>query len=414
MQAPKVNLTKMAKVNGKWQRYPVVLNSNGSVKPGYILLDGRPMSAPEGNYMLDWYENGKRVRLSVGQDASEALNAKQRKEAELAHVAAGGSGLVNGNGNGNGTPSKTPLKDAIAKFLEAAKLEKSKKTHQAYRTALLAFQHSCHKIYVQDIEPMDLSRFKKMLEEGGIEYEYTDEKGNKQKQTMKPQSERSVYNKREIVTYLLKANKVFREDGSPILKGVDREKPVSDKHKAYSREEIEAIFGACNETERTWFKFFLLTGMREQEVIFQTWDNIDFRNRVIHVRDNPAFNYKLKTKKSRRDIPMGESLSALLKAWKEKACKDCALVFPTSGCRPKLDFLDCLKRVAKKAKVKRVTLHKFRATYASWLHRSGTDARTIQELLGHTELETTQLYLSIAEGQEMKSKVNALETYAGV
>jgi hypothetical protein len=40
-----------------------------------------------------------------------------------------------------------------------------------------------------------------------------------------------------------------------------------------------------------------------------------------------------------------------LKAWKSKAKEGCELVFPTAGCNPKLDFLDCLKKVAKRAKL---------------------------------------------------------------
>lgn len=416
---PKVNLTKLAKLDGKWQRFPVVWNANGSVKAEYVLVNDRPFHAPDGAYCLDWYENGKRLRLSVGTDASDAKQAKDDKEKEL-------QGYIRpeaqSNGNGNQS-AKTPLHEAIANFLEKADRDKRKKTFQAYRTALTAFQAVCSKVYVQDVDAMDLARFKTALENGGIKYAYLksykseeiEEHGKiKIDQEMPAQGERSVYNKREIVTYLLKAHNVRRADGSPILQKNDREKPESDKHKAYSREDIEALFAACDDTEKTWFKFFLLTGMREQEVIFQTWDNIDFRNRLILVRDNLAFNYKLKTRKSRREIPMGESLSALLKTWKDNTCRDCALVFPTSGCRPKWDFLDCLKRVAKRAKVRDVTLHRFRATYATWAHRSGMDAKTIQDRLGHTDLETTQGYLSSAEGKEAIAKTNAFETYVGV
>ena len=406
-KAPTVTLTKLAKIDGKWQRYPVAMNKNGTIKPEYILVAGKPEHSPLGNYILDWYEHGNRIRLSVGKEAAEALAAKQRKEAELKHVANGGSGLVSGVASAT---EKTPLKDAIAAFLEKKKLEQRKKTYQAYRTALTYFAHSCHKIFIQDVDPMDLARFKKVLEDGGMEY--TDYVGNKQ--VMKAQSERSVYNKREIVTFLLKEYRVTRPDGKPILRTADREKPSSNKHEAYSREEIEALFAACNEDDATYFKFFLMTGVREQEATHLSWDAIDFRNRLIHIRDNPTFGFKLKTSASKRSLPMGDSLHALLTAWKVKRDADCGLVFPTSGCRPKLDFLDCLKKVATRAKVKNATLHSFRATFATWSHRAGTDVRTIQKRLGHTDLETTQIYLAGLEGEEAVTKANAFETYAGL
>jgi hypothetical protein len=48
------------------------------------------------------------------------------------------------------------------------------------------------------------------------------------------------------------------------------------------------------------------------------------------------------------------------------AAKTCPLVFPTAVCNPKLDFLDCLKAAAERAKLDKGNfwLHKFRATFA--------------------------------------------------
>ena len=411
-----VHLSKLIQ-SPKGPRYcPAVLAANGRVRPDVVIVNGQQERHPEGAYYISWYEGKKLVRKSVGKDAQDAAFEQSRKQAEL-NAANHGVAVVpgvehnrDGSNGPNGTATKTPLKEAIAAFLEKKQLEQRKNTHQAYRTALTYFQHSCHKLYVQDVDPMDLSRFKKVLEDGGLEY--VDHTGRKQ--TMRPQSERSVYNKREVVTFLLKEYRVTRADGKPILRSTDRIKPRSDKHKAYTREEVEAILAACNADEAVWFKFFLLTGVREQEAAHLMWDNVDLRNRLVCIRDNQKFCFKLKTQEAHREIPMGDALNDLLKNWKAKRDVDCGLVFPTAGCRPKLDFLDCLKRVAKRASVKRTTLHRWRATFATWKHRSGTDARTIQKMMGHKKLETTMLYLSSLEGDEAVSKANAFENYAGL
>jgi site-specific recombinase XerD len=73
-----------------------------------------------------------------------------------------------------------------------------------------------------------------------------------------------------------------------------------------------------------------------------------------------------------------------LKAWNAKADKTCGLVFPPAGCKPKLDFLDCLKAVAKSAKLnpENFWLHKFRATFATRCLWAGVDLRTVQQWLG--------------------------------
>jgi integrase/recombinase XerD len=61
------------------------------------------------------------------------------------------------------------------------------------------------------------------------------------------------------------------------------------------------------------------------------------------------------------------------------------LIFPTSGGKPKLNFLDDLKAVAKRANLnpESVWLHKFRATFATWSLCSGVDLGTLQQWLGH-------------------------------
>jgi integron integrase len=55
-----------------------------------------------------------------------------------------------------------------------------------------------------------------------------------------------------------------------------------------------------------------------------------------------------------------------------------------------------VKRAAKRAGVaKRVSCHTFRHSFATHLIESGYDIRTVQELLGHTNVQTTQIYTHV-------------------
>ncbi len=58
---------------------------------------------------------------------------------------------------------------------------------------------------------------------------------------------------------------------------------------------------------------------------------------------------------------------------------------------------------------KRVTAHTFRHSFATQLLRSGYDIRTVQELLGHTDVSTTMVYLHVLDrGTGVRSPLDRL------
>jgi hypothetical protein len=100
----------------------------GNSRTGLVIVNGQPERHPEGAYYLEWRENGRRVRLSVGKDAADASARRQRKEAEL-NATNNGVAVVPENGD-NGHRS---LAAAVAEFLDETKLTKKPKTLAASR-----------------------------------------------------------------------------------------------------------------------------------------------------------------------------------------------------------------------------------------------------------------------------------------
>jgi integrase/recombinase XerD len=128
----------------------------------------------------------------------------------------------------------------------------------------------------------------------------------------------------------------------------------------------------------------------------------------VTVRYKPEYGFSPKSYKE-REVPIPAKLVKALKGWRAED-KTCDLLFPTAKSRPKLDFLDCLKACAVRAKLNKQAfwLHKFRATFATWSLWAGVDLRTVQQWLGHSDMESTMRYLKPSRSLQLHEKVDEI------
>jgi integrase/recombinase XerD len=210
------------------------------------------------------------------------------------------------------------LDAATADFLEDTRLSKKPKTLSACTTAMKHFRGSCRKQYVEEIDGRDMLGYAAFLRE------------------KKDQSPRSVANKFENVMSFLKANGI-----RGIMQKNDWPKCVEEEPEVYEKDDLEKLFAACGPGDRLLFEFYLMRGMREQEVIYTTSRDVNLTRHTVTVRWKPEYGWTPKNFKE-REVPIPEKLSQQLKAAKAKAPKECALVFHTSGCLPKYDALHTL------------------------------------------------------------------------
>jgi integrase/recombinase XerD len=375
------NLTKRIKTENGLRYCPVVYSNNGRVKPDVVKVDGREEKYPDGAYYIDWREGTQRKRLCVGKDAQDAARAQLRKESEL-------NARNHGVQVAHAKSTRRPLATAIVEYLEEIRLSKKPKTHAAYSTALRYFEESCTKIHLEDLDRKDLLKFSAFLRDE------------------KDQSARTVNVKFGYLMIFLKSQGI-----RGLAKKTDWPQYTEEEPEIYEREDLDTLFAKCDPEERLWFEFFLMTGMREQEAMHTYWTDVNFNASTVSVTHKPDLGWTPKAYKE-REIPIPAKLVAALKARKAKADKTCPLVFPTAGCRPKLDFLDCLKACAERAELDKehFWLHKFRATFATWSLWAGVDLRTVQSWLGHSDLESTMRYLKPSRNQAVRDKVNEIFT----
>src|SRR5207245_9095815 len=178
---------------------------------------------------------------------------------------------------------------------------------------------SCPKMYLADIDRKDLLKFSAFLRD------------------VKKQSPRSVYNKFENIMTFLKAQGVRGLVGKN-----DWPRFVEEEPEVYEREELEKLFAVCDEEERLWYEFFLMTGMREQEVMHCSWADINLTRSTVTVRYKAEYGFSPKNYKE-CEVPIPAKLVKQLKALREKADKTCGLVFPPAGCKPKLKLIAVLR-----------------------------------------------------------------------
>ncbi|WP_206922792.1 tyrosine-type recombinase/integrase [Alicyclobacillus suci] len=133
------------------------------------------------------------------------------------------------------------------------------------------------------------------------------------------------------------------------------------------------------------------TGLHRQEVINLKLQDVDLNSGVLNVRLGKGAKDRV--------IPLNEiATSALVEYLRVRPEVDSdALFIGMRSARVPIGvqylhrlFHRCLREAG--IKRKGLTLHKLRHTFATRLLERGADLRTLQELLGHEDLNTTQIY----------------------
>ena len=366
------------KLNGNHRYLPAVWSGNGRLKPNVALANGIERKV-EGQYYLRFTEGGKRRFESVGGDAAMAVAAAQKKAAALKAKAVGVAIVEDSK------TDRIKLVDAIAEYKSEIEEHKAWATYRAYSTALDLFVKSCKKTHVDEVSRACIMSFSAALKKAEF-------------------AERTVFNRFGYVYTFLK-----RYGKAGLVGKNDWPKFEDIEYEIYTEEDVRKMLEASETlSERALIMFASGTGFRKGEIAHAEYTDINFTEKTIQTRSKPKWEFTTKDHEQ-RIIPVSDSLLEMLK--QHCVTLDGPLLFPTRNEMPDDHLNRILMRIAKRAgiKVPVKPCHAFRTYYATSLLRNGVDIYTVQRMLGHSDIETTQGYLRAVKRNDpkLREQVNA-------
>ena len=194
---------------------------------------------------------------------------------------------------------------------------------------------------------------------------------------------------------------------NPVKKGTNLRlsKPLP-KH--LKDEEVKALFnGIKKHRDRAIFKVMLRCGLRVEEVSDLALTDIDLKRKKIHVRNG-------KGNKDRVVYISQDTHIALLEYLRRRPqsrAKKIFLVEKGTSIGEPISVRGIQKRIeyyARKARLK-VSCHHLRHTMATQLLNADAEIETIQDLLGHNRITTTERYLTVSNLKVKRDYYRAME-----
>jgi integrase/recombinase XerD len=154
-----------------------------------------------------------------------------------------------------------------------------------------------------------------------------------------------------------------------------------------SKEDITAVIGAMSFRHRVLYMCLYLGGLRKEEAC-------GLRKNRVHF--DPDFLDVIGKGGKQRLVPMSPALAMGMRIV-TKDLKSDDLCFPSRrGGGILTDIRWPIKRALKETGLeKKITPHMFRHAFATHLLEAGSDVRSIQTLLGHESIQTTQIYTKV-------------------
>lgn len=325
------------------------------------------------NWWIDFYHQGKRVRRKVGPSkrvAEMALADVEVKKAKQEFL-------------GVCEPKSILFKDFAEEYLEYSKANKAESSYQRDKTTI-------DKHLVPLWGHLQISRIStKMIEEY---------KGKRIEHVVASTVTRELFTLKNMLKKAVEWGYLKESAAAPVKKL----KSGTPHFRYLSKEEIRGLLESCSKSDNPHLYPFVFTalntGMRLGEITALEWKDIDFKRKILRVdnkEEHHTKNYQV------RAIPMNDVLVNVLRKVPRRL--DSPYVFQRRSGekfhKMKTSYMNARERVG----LTDVRFHDLRHTFASQLVMAGVDIRTVQELLGHKDINMTMRYSHLAPDHMRKA-----------
>jgi integrase/recombinase XerD len=280
---------------------------------------------------------------------------------------------------------ESQLLDEFIKFLQFEK-GLSKNTISAYKNDLLQYFSFLKKINktIHNVSSDDLTEFLWQLKQ----------------QNLRPNS---IYRKASCVTQFHKFLVSENITTNNPVEGMMRPKLQRKLPTVLTVEEVDKLLSfqpiKFNDVRnKAMIEVLYATGLRVSELVNLTFEQLDLENRFIRVVGKGG---------KERIVLLNKKSVDALKEWikirdKKFSGKISAeydkFIFLSKLGKPisRVDFWEQLKNYVRNAGIsKNVSPHTLRHSFATHMLKYGADLRVVQELLGHSDISTTQIYTQV-------------------